>query len=161
MGCSLTLFRADLHAQGDDDREGLDGALPGDGADRPDTGGAGGGQGWQEEVHSPRHRQLLLALPQGGRRHLLRGLSQTQGERGDTVGCSLTLFCADLHAKGDDGREGPDGALPGDGADQPDTGGVGGEGRGVKRRHTPRDTDVYCCLCSTEEDVLCCEACPR
>ena len=42
----------------------------------------GGGQGWQEEVHSPRHRQLLLALPQGGRRHLLRGLSKVSKEEG-------------------------------------------------------------------------------
>ena len=102
----------------------------------------GGGQGWQEEVHSPRHRQLLLALPQGGRRHLLRGLSQTQGERWDTVGFSLTLFCADLHAKGDDGREGPDGALPGDGADRPDTGGAGGRA-GVSRGGTLPATPTF------------------
>ena len=26
----------------------------------------GGGQGWQEDVHSPRHRQLLLLCPKEG-----------------------------------------------------------------------------------------------
>ena len=45
------------------------------------------------------------------------------------AGCSLTLFRANLHVQGDDGREGPDGALPCDGADRSDTGGAGGEGR--------------------------------
>ena len=36
-----------------------------------------------------------------------------------------------------------------------------GEGRGGKRRYTPRDTDSCCWLCHKEGDVICCEACPK